>query len=88
MVYHLDEDLKKPNPYVPGNKAWIDLYDPKYFTMTQSNVIDTEGHTNFVPFNLFTAGVYYNVDAFAKAGVEAPIKTFADLLGAAKKPAP
>lgn len=85
MVYHLDQDLKKPNPYVPGNKAWIDLYNPKYFTMTQSNVMDAEGHTNFVPFNLFTAGVYYNADAFAKAGVEAPIKTFSDLLKAAKK---
>lgn len=85
MVHHLDAELKKPNPYVSGNKAWIDLFDPKFFGLKMSTDIDAEGHVNWMPFNLFVAGVYYNKDAFAKAGVQAPIATFADLMTAAGK---
>lgn len=85
MVYHLDDDLQKPNPFVPGNKAWIDLFDPKYFTPKLANVIDEEGHVDWLPFNLFTRGIFYNEDAFAKAGVTAPITTFADLIASAPR---
>lgn len=83
MVYHLDADLKKPNPYVAGNKPWIDQFDPEHFSLDKS--IDPAGHVDWMPFNLFEAGVFYNKDAFDKAGVQAPITTFASLMTACGK---
>ena len=85
MIHHLEGDLKKPNPYVSGNKAWIDLFKPKFYGLTNSSSIDAQGHVDYAPFNLFAAGVFYNKDAFAKAGVQAPVKTFADLMTACDK---
>lgn len=83
MVHHLESYLTKPNPYVPGNKRWIDVFKPKAFGLKLT--VDPEGHVDFIPFNMFTAGVFYNTSAFAKAGVRAPIKTFTDLLAACGK---
>jgi multiple sugar transport system substrate-binding protein len=83
MVHHLDSDLTKPNPYVPGNKQWIDVFKPKAYGLKLT--VDPEGHVDYVPFNMFTAGVFYNKDAFAKADVQAPITTFANLLTACGK---
>lgn len=83
MVHHLESDLKKPNPYVPGNKQWIDVFKPKAFGLNLT--VDPQGHVDYIPFNMFTAGVFYNKDAFAKAGVQAPITNFNDLLTACGK---
>lgn len=80
MVHHLDADLKKPNPYVAGKKAWINQFNSKYFGLKNAHNIDPEGHVDWVPFNLVAVGVFYNKDAFKKAGVHAPVTTFADLL--------
>ena len=38
-----------------------------------------------MPFNLFDSGIYVNADAFAKAGVPVPIKTWQDLVAAVPK---
>lgn len=83
MVYHLESDLKKPDPYVPGNKAWIDLFNPAYYSLTTS--VDPEGHVDWIPFNLFEAALFYNKDAFTKAGVQAPITNWQDLMTACSK---
>lgn len=83
MVHHLESYLTKPNPYVPGNKQWIDLFKPKAFGLKLT--VDPQGHVDFIPFNMFTAGVFYNKTAFAKAEVDAPIKTFSNLLTACGK---
>lgn len=86
MVHPLTEALGQPNPYVSGNKAWLDLFDPKYFAAELPNVVSPiSGEFEFVPFNLVSVGVYYNTEAFEKAGVSAPIKTFAELLEACEK---
>jgi ABC-type glycerol-3-phosphate transport system substrate-binding protein len=86
MIHPLTEALKQPNPYVSGNKAWLDLFDPKYFAPGLPNVVSaTSGDFEFIPFNLVAVGVYYNTEAFTKAGVKAPIATFADLLEACEK---
>lgn len=83
MVYHLENDLKKPDPYVPGNKAWIDLFKPDFYSLDKS--VDAEGHVDWLPFNLFEAGVFYNKDALKKAGVQAPIANWEDLMSACGK---
>lgn len=85
MVHHLDSELKKPNPYVPGNKRWIDLFNSKYYGYNQANSVDAQGHLNWVPFNLVGIAVFYNKTAFSKAGISAPITTFGDMMTACTK---
>lgn len=85
MVHHLDAEMKQPNPYVPGNKAWIDLFNPTYFGTDHASSVDGEGHLNWVPFNLVGIAVFYNQDAFTKAGVKAPITTFSGLINTCQK---
>ena len=84
MVHSLDDELKKPNPYVKGNKHWIDLFNPKYFGYKVANAVDAEGHLNWIPFNLVGVAVFYNKDIFDKVGVEAP-KTYADMMKVCSK---
>lgn len=84
MVTPLDSYLKKPNPYVPGNKHWIDLFNPKYFGYHQANAVDAQGHLNWIPFNLVGVAVFYNKDAFSKVGVQPP-KNFADMIRTCSK---
>lgn len=82
MVHHLQKALKKPNPFVPGNKKWISLFRSKYYGLTNSNSIDAQGNVNAVPFNLVATGIFTNEKAFKKAGVSAPIKTWSDFINA------
>jgi multiple sugar transport system substrate-binding protein len=49
------------------------------------NSADANGHVDWVPLNLFDAGLFYNKDAFAKAGVTGPIQTWEDWRAASKK---
>ncbi|HEY6739905.1 MAG TPA: extracellular solute-binding protein [Actinopolymorphaceae bacterium] len=79
MVRPLDEYLKKPNPYVPGNERWIDLFREEYYGWKYSKGVNAEGHIEFVPFNLVGVAVFYNKDAFDEAGVGPP-ETFAELM--------
>ncbi|MFH8530107.1 ABC transporter substrate-binding protein [Streptomyces tendae] len=83
MVHTLDDELAEPNPYVKGNKKWLDLFDPKYYGPDKGS--NAEGKKELLPFNVVSTGIYYNEGAFAKAGVKAPVKTFDDLLSACGK---
>ncbi|MFH9478649.1 ABC transporter substrate-binding protein [Streptomyces anulatus] len=83
MVTPLDEELQKPNPYVPGNKKWLDLFNQKYFGPDKG--LSAAGKKEYLPFNIVSTGIFYNEDAFAKAGVTAPVETFADLITACGK---
>ena len=85
MVVPLDNYLKKPNPFIPGNKDWLSVFKSKYFGPKIASVVDTSGHLDYVPFNLVGTGIFYNKAAFAKAHVSAPIKTYADLMNACTK---
>jgi ABC-type glycerol-3-phosphate transport system substrate-binding protein len=85
MIQPLDKYLEQPNPYVPGNKKWIDLFDPTIFGPQSGELLGTAGKYDFIPFNVFLPVVYYNEDAFKKAGVKSPPATWADLEAAAKK---
>lgn len=83
MVVQLDSYLNKPNPYAPERPHWIDWFNKNAFSSKIS--ADANGNLDWVPLNLFDAGLFYNKDAFAKAGVEAPIKTWEDWRVASQK---
>lgn len=82
MVYHLDDYLRKPNPFIPGNKRWIDVFDSKYYGFDNAGTVDLDGHLDYIRLSVNTFGLFYNKKAFEHAGVDAPIGTFADLMTA------
>jgi ABC-type glycerol-3-phosphate transport system substrate-binding protein len=82
QVLGLDKYLMQPNPYAPGRPRWYDWFDHRAFN--ESNK-DTLGRFYFIPFNLFDNGLYVNLDAFKKAGVSVPIKTWEDWRAAVPK---
>lgn len=88
MVHALDEYLAKPNPYIksgPGSQKWIDVFRKRYYGPENPAIRNAEGKVEFMPFNLAGAGMFYNKEAFGKAGLTAPFETFEDLVeGCAK----
>ncbi|MGW0229927.1 ABC transporter substrate-binding protein [Actinopolymorpha singaporensis] len=85
MVTALDGYLKKPNPYIkkgPGSRRWLDVFRKRYYGIGNPSSRNAEGHVEFVPFNLVGTGIFYNRDAFDKAGLKAPVATFEDLIDA------
>lgn len=77
--------LNQPNPYAPASstyKNWLDWFPAHSLSTPQK---DVNGNYDWVPFNLFDSGIYVNADAFAKAGVPIPIKTWQDLVNAVPK---
>ena len=82
QVVPLNDYLLQPNPYAPEYKRWIDAFIPSGFN--ESNQ-DTSGNYNWVPFNLVSVGLFVNEDAFAKAGVKLPLKTWQEWRAAVPK---
>ena len=80
MVVPLNKYLSEPNPFVAGNKSWLSEFDPSAFSAKVSGVLDPKGNFDWVPFNLVGVAMYYNKDAFKRAGVTAPVSTFAQLI--------
>jgi multiple sugar transport system substrate-binding protein len=80
MIYPLTDDLQKPNPYIEGNEKWIDAFNPEYFTVEK--VANSEGNVESIPFNLVGVAVFYNEEAFAAAGIDAPPATFEEFIDA------
>ncbi len=75
-----DEYLSAPNPYIPGNRQWLDVF---YKDAVESKRAD-DGHIYSLPIDMVGAGFYYNKDIFRKVGVKAP-ETWAELMTASKK---
>ncbi|NLP84178.1 extracellular solute-binding protein [Microbacterium sp. CFH 90308] len=82
QVVALDEYLDQPNPYVEGNEKWVDVFNADYFGPTATNARNAAGNYEFIPFNLYISGLYYNADAFAEAGIDTPPTTFDDFIEA------
>ncbi len=80
MVVPLNKYLSEPNPFVAGNKSWLSEFDPSAYSAKVSGVLDPQGNFDWVPFNLVGVAMYYNKDAFKRAGVTAPVSTFAQLI--------
>jgi raffinose/stachyose/melibiose transport system substrate-binding protein len=70
----LDQFLRKPNPYVRGNKAWADLFGKGIL----ANVTNANGHIYNLPLDAIDTAIFYNKSAFAKAGIAGPPATFAE----------
>ncbi|MCC2031578.1 ABC transporter substrate-binding protein [Microbacterium allomyrinae] len=79
QIVPLDPYLAEPNPYVEGNERWLDLFNPDSYGDAQRN---GNGELEFIPLNLVLPGLFFNEDAFAEAGVSAPIESVGDLLDA------
>ncbi|MEV0974301.1 ABC transporter substrate-binding protein [Microtetraspora glauca] len=85
-VHALDEELQKPNPYVPGNQRWIDVFRKEYFGPDVSKALSKEsGKLEYIPFNLVAIGLFYNKDAFTKAGIQQAPATWEDFRAACAK---
>lgn len=67
----LDEFLEMPNPYIeegtPGSERWIDSFPD--FVMNQTRAPD--GHWYQVSLDWVETALFYNVDMFAEAGIDA-----------------
>lgn len=72
---NLDPFLAQPNPYVEGNKRWLDLF---LEGPTQAK-ISPDGHLYVIPIDLVSTLFFYNKDIFDKLGITSP-KTFAQFL--------
>ena len=87
MVTKLDSYFNQPNPYAPGKAKWIDWFNTSAFSFSNPQALTpiNDGHLYWVPLNLVGVGLFVNMDAFQKAGVAFPIKTFVDWESAATK---
>ncbi len=73
-VIPLTKYLNEPNPYVPGNKKWIDLFYERIFTPA------ADGQYYYVAPDLIGLGLLYNKDILEKVGINEPPSTFNQLL--------
>jgi ABC-type glycerol-3-phosphate transport system substrate-binding protein len=76
LLQNLKPYLEKPNPYVAGNKQWIDLY-------TKSTVPYMTAPNGTIPIILSSnveTGFFYSKAAFAKAGISSAPGTWAALV--------
>lgn len=67
--------LQEPNPYIPGNKHWIDVFNP---TVIQE-VTNANGAIYVDSAEYIAAAIVYNKAAFNKAHITVPPTTFAEL---------
>jgi ABC-type glycerol-3-phosphate transport system substrate-binding protein len=70
QVKNLDSYLDKPNPFISGNKKWIDAFDPKYFGGPKQLGINVAGHHEWIPFNLVGVAIYFNKDILTKEKID------------------
>jgi len=82
QITALDEYLDAPNPYVEGNERWLDLFNQDYFGPDATAARNVANNYEFIPFNLYIFGLYYNQDAFADAGIDAAPETFGEFIDA------
>jgi ABC-type glycerol-3-phosphate transport system substrate-binding protein len=64
--------LEEPNPYVPGNQKWADLFVAPWLRVTRS----MDGEMRFVPIDSIPIGIIYNKELFAQAGITKVPETY------------
>ncbi|MCD6386634.1 carbohydrate ABC transporter substrate-binding protein, partial [Candidatus Sumerlaeota bacterium] len=65
----LDPYLNKPNPYVAGNKRWIDLFANQSLTQAKRA---PDGKLYCITLDIVETGIFYNKDILEKVGVTLP----------------
>jgi ABC-type glycerol-3-phosphate transport system substrate-binding protein len=71
-IVPLTKYLDEPNPYVPGNQKWSDLFIAPWLRVTRS----TDGEMRFLPLDSVPIGIIYNKDLFARAGITKVPETY------------
>lgn len=59
--------LNRPNPYVPGNKRWIDIFYPDSLSRWRAT---SDRHLYCIPIDQVEIGIFYNKDIFKKCGID------------------
>lgn len=81
IVYNLAPYFRKPDPYIKGNKHWSSVMNPKIVAETKA-----PGGQNYeVVGDYLGVGFFYNKNLFHKAGINAPPKTWAELMADVRK---
>jgi len=75
LLVPMDPYLDMPNPYIPGNKKWIDIFDPSVIAIIRA----PDGKVYSVNGDLVTTGIFYNSDIFRELGLTEP-NTWADFM--------
>ncbi len=66
----------RPNPFIPGNKKWSSIMNPRILEITRA-----PGNAQYVLDGDWVAtAFYYNINLFKKAGITGPPKTWAQLI--------
>ncbi|MBC7187859.1 MAG: carbohydrate ABC transporter substrate-binding protein [Calditrichaeota bacterium] len=65
----LDPYLDRPNPYVPGNEHWRDLFAMRPLTEAKRA---PDGKLYCVVYDLVETGIFYNQDMFARLNLKLP----------------
>lgn len=76
----MDEYLEKPNPYIEGNQKWKDIYDSRELEATRG----PDGSFYFICLERAPAGIAYNKEIFAAAGITKIPETYSEFLHAQK----
>ncbi|UOF89629.1 extracellular solute-binding protein [Fodinisporobacter ferrooxydans] len=81
ILLNLNTYLNQPDPYIPGNKKWIDAWKSQYIPyMTKK-----PGEMYILLASAIATEIVYNKEDFAKAGITSTPKTFAEWLDDMKK---
>jgi len=81
LILDLTPYVSRPNKYVPGNKAWKDIFLPPWTTYART----ASGRYATVPQDLVSTGVFYNASITKKLGLRMPPATFAEFMQDLKK---
>ncbi len=72
----LDEYLERPNPYIPGNKHWIDSFKNQALVNAKRA---PNGKLYCVSIDIVETGLFYNKDLLRKCGFESMPKTWSEM---------
>lgn len=72
---NLDPYLQQPNPYVEGNKRWIDIFQPPVIASGTA----PDGHIYMITGDIVGTGLFYNKNMFAEINAQIP-ETWAEFL--------
>ncbi|MHB1628003.1 MAG: ABC transporter substrate-binding protein [Bacilli bacterium] len=80
-AYNLAPYFNKPNPFIPGNKAWKDIM-PSWLLNTTTR---PNGAIYVLDGDAMNVGFFYNKNLFKQAGIAGPPKTWNQLVADARQ---
>jgi ABC-type glycerol-3-phosphate transport system substrate-binding protein len=78
----LDEFLEKPNPYVPGNRRWIEVFENQELVRTKRA---PDGKLYCISIDIIETGLFYNKDLLRKLGFDRMPETWVEMLDMFRK---